>query len=778
MNNFISCIFLLFVTSLVWSKCPDSIDEWEKLRNDYEKKLPSKGGFSQIAKETNKIPDSVIKDRSIEEILSSSEKSRTRSLLGKERFNELRGAVDDVKASSFWRKCSSKFPEEENIKSLGDKKFNDRILKCMDGIENTEDKEYLESKYHTIKNSVNDYLRKIKPFDLDSCFKEVTDQASLICISPLRQKIEKEKRKNVRGNFMGMNISDEDYFKANSEIMSVESIPEPLRSKDFLNEIGRLESVDKAIMNLEKQLKGKEPIIYKSNTLHPGIALDGLDERLVVNINENGCNKTYILSLPSEKARKPKQMGFFGICNNDPKTGKKLDEPIQFIGDYWRVYKDGDVSVGTRFKDRVKGEGETCISCHTNGPILIRSEENKNSASSLEKEEIVNNRFKSFSKAKFVSYDNKEKTYIETFNQDYKRSLGVPYGPIKKYDDEERNFIVENCVPKNISNLKKYYGKSKDSSRKRLKSYISEAMNCTKCHNKHQQGELHNTSIPIVTMQDYFLREDYKHEMPPGISESFPKEDIPLVKKYLLGCIDVEKNGKENLNYIKNLDYLDPEQQNNLPRKEIEKRVKEESEVVECKKNEDYGIASLLGESCNKKSDGTINEDFSKDLLKIVTPKGAKAVYIPDIVASSDMPPNNIAYCDKGKIYFPLFTVPGCSGSCHPFRATLEFDKNGEFLGIGEKFCDDCESSPIQKYGHIDINSSEKKRLESFMKSSINDRGNNTAYMEKTDFVDALTGATKSVGFPVDGLGESTYLLNKYGKAVSDFVRNNSGLCD
>jgi hypothetical protein len=154
-----------------------------------------------------------------------------------------------------------------------------------------------------------------------------------------------------------------------------------------------------------------------------------------------------------------------------------------------------------------------------------------------------------------------------------------------------------------------------------------------------------------------------------------------------------------------------------------------------------------------------------------------KKTMIDDNVMSGEDPKNNELFCKDGELYLPVFATPGCTGSCHPFSTTLKFDQNGNFLNFTEEFCSNCKEYPIQKYGHVNANSTELENLKGFLKKTSSNLDDNSAYIPKKYFVDGLSGATQ-VNYPVKGMGESTYILNKYAKDVSNQIRDLKGkLC-
>jgi hypothetical protein len=68
--------------------------------------------------------------------------------------------------------------------------------------------------------------------------------------------------------------------------------------------------------------------------------------------------------------------------------------------------------------------------------------------------------------------------------------------------------------------------------------------------------------------------------------------------------------------------------------------------------------------------------------------------------------------------------------------------------------------------------------LKNFLKKTTTNQNDNSAYLPKKYFVDGLSGATRVSSYPVKGMGEGTYILNKYTKDVSEQIRQLKGkLC-
>lgn len=783
MKSLTLLVIIAMLPTLSFSKCPENLEQWQGVKSHLLglEESRSKSSFSIVLKGKPQIPKSINQKRSLANALGkvSSPGSVSSNLGLKGVSKKTSSALKNKVFSNRWYKCFKKVPEQMELTSLYSEETKVKIEKCRGKIKKANQLQAFDESYEQIERFAKSYNDAIRPFDLEKCIDQIKDESLKICLATTFANLETLKREKLQNKIAGTPLSGEDFFEANEEVLGVESIPEPLRSQQFLSGISDPAKVDQTVADLKTALKDKEPIIYKSNSFHKSVDLDGKSDRLIVNINENGCNKTYVISLPDDNPNsKPKQYAYLAICENDPKTGKKLETPIQFLTDYWRSYdkKSGDISIDPYYENM--DMEQNCIGCHTKGPIHIYSDEKNTAQSELSEESKLNQRLGNLPKAQYASFNKDLNKYVDLFNHDYKASLGIPYGPIKKDDDKDRDMILENCLPEDPSYLSKYQGKNPKKSRRSLKRYIKNAMNCTSCHNKHDEGEIHNVDKTTnVKMIDYFKRKNTPHEMPPDLTKRFPLQDKQKIKNILLGCIDIEKNGSKR-KYSRDKEFkefLSPIQIAQIKNLDpIEKRDRELHPISStCEQNSELAYINEIHQNCIDDQNLSSTDQNILDVAKATAGEGYNVHIIPDPVASEESPKNQLLYCKDDKVILPLFAIPGCSGGCHPFRASLEFDKDGNFKGFTKQLCERCNEDPIQKYGHVNITSEEQSQLEEYIKNSSNDPTNNTAYMDKNSFIDAYTGATRSVNYPVSGLGESTYLLNKYAKHTRDFIQNN-----
>jgi hypothetical protein len=759
-------LFILLIISVpVYSTCPKDMKEWQDLQKGLEEYKYS----NKASEPEKKLLDKI----TLNDLVNADPKSYYSKFNTDGELSSINKDVATGEIKKYLKKCLKQTPEQF---------LQNNLLQLSTGL-NEGCIRKLNNKLFSPAMMLNDKLNKLLPkfmkeladSEIDRCLLEMNDPGLEICLSDWRIKRLKNKiRSSETDDAQEIPVSINDYMANNSEAIGIESIPTEINNQETLKGLSNPRTVEATISKLKESLKSKDAIIYKNNTIHEGLPLDNLTERLIVNINDGNCNRTYVISLPDKISKSNKQFASFAICNKDPKTGKPLDKPIQFIGDYWREYENDQVNVNYRTG------GENCFRCHTKGPIHINSDQSKSSAKDLEEEKKLNERYSSFKKADFVTFDPALNKYVETFSKDYRKMLGNPIGPIKPEDDPIRELVLEKCLPQTSSGYlssEKFIDPSKG--QKRLKQLISKSMNCSSCHNPHEEGGLYqiNDRNPIQ-LRDYFLNDNMPHEMPPGLTdEGIKAEDKAKIRKILYACLLFEKNQNfSDTDFVK--EYLDP--------KKVDARIWQEDDPkrescpdgAKFKPQKKNSLTEMFQADPNcLPKDGevmslaNIGTEISNKLVAV------KKTLIEDNVVTGEDVKNNELFCKDGELYFPVFATPGCTGSCNPFSTTLKFDQDGNFLNFSDEFCSNCKEYPLQKYGHVNANSTELENLKSFLKKTSSNKEDNSAYIPKKYFVDGLSGATQ-VNYPVKGMGESTYILNKYAKDVSDQIRDLKGkLC-
>jgi len=764
----ITTILLLLQIQQSFAVCPQNMQEWEDLK-----------------KENPDSQNRLLEGINLSKILDADAKSFYGMNDPEDDRGYLKKAAGDKDLGKYLKKCYNSSSEQiGNLdlgvlakgasSSTGVVPFIAQKSSCLSEIKNNKEFNAGAEFNSRLSKLILKMNKALIPVELERCLAEVKDPALEICLEDWRKdrlldKIDSEKHDNK------LPVSNEDFYKNNSSAIGLESIPPEINDQEILKGLSEPSEVDQTIAKLKESLKGKDPIIYKNNTIHPGLPLDKKTERLIININDGNCNRTYVISLPGSAPRTNKQFASFAICDKDPRTGEKLEKPIQFLGDYWREYLGDNVNVGYR------KSGENCFQCHTKGPIQITSDASKISPQDKQEESKLNERYGSFEKADFVTFDPGLNRYVETFNKDYREILGTPIGPIRPIDDPERDQVLEKCLPENPALQLKSEKFKQSNGRKKLKSLIGNAMNCSSCHNPHQEGGLFKVdgNLP-VQLKDYFLKDVMPHEMPPDLTKNgVAPEDKAMIKKMLFACLMFERDASfSEADYAK--DYLTEEQL-----KRSRSFYKDERSRESCPDGSEFKPAPL---SALLSSDGETPADCPPDALMSLANtglevgtklSGIKTTILKDNVRKDEeAPENKELHCKDGQLYFPVFSVPGCSGSCHPFATTLKFDQEGNFLDFSEEFCTNCKDYPLQKYGHVNASESEKESLKNFLKKTTANQNDNTAYLPKKYFVDGLSGATRVSSYPVKGMGEGTYILNKYTKDVSEQIRQLKGkLC-
>jgi hypothetical protein len=767
-RRLILLLFLIFQTTIAFGVCPQNLQEWDELKQ-----------------KTPESENRLLEGIPLSKILDADEKSFYGQKDQEDDRGYLKKALGDKNLQNYFTKCFQSTPDQMRSLDLGKMSrgatemstmapFAEEAKDCLGQIKN---KKQFNAAYD-FNERLNKLILKMKkeiiPVELERCLEDVKDPALEICLESWRVDRLQDKLDN-QSHFNKLPVSNEDFYKNNSSAIGLESIPPEINNQDILNGLSQPDKVEKTIAKLKESLKDKDPIIYKNNTIHPNLPLDNKTERLIVNINDGNCNRTYVISLPGKVAQTNNQFASFVICHNDPRTGEKLEKPIQFLGDYWRTYAGDKVDV------KYRNNGENCFQCHTKGPIQFTSDPSKSSALDNEQESKLNERYSSFKKADFATFDPGLNKYVETFNKDYRELLGTPIGPIRPIDDPERDKVLEKCLPEDPAAHLTSERFKKENGRKKLKSLIGNAMNCSSCHNPHQEGGIYdvNGKLPIQ-LKDYFLKDVMPHEMPPDLTKNgVNPEDKAMIKKMLFACLMVEKNGSfDEADYAKN--YL-----NETQLKWTRPFYAEETQRLSCPDGSKFKpapLSSILSPEAETAEECSPDEltSFATTGLEVAAKvSGIKTTTIKDNVRKDEeAPENKELHCKDGQLYFPVFSVPGCSGSCHPFATTLKFDQDGNFLDFSDEFCSSCKDYPLQKYGHENASETEKESLKNFLKKTTSNKNDNSAYLPKKYFVDGLSGATRVSSYPVKGMGEGTYILNKYAKDVSEQIQQLKGkLC-
>ncbi len=789
---FSGLLFFLLLPHKVWGGCPKDLKEWQELEKAVSK------SYSLEASDPER---QLLEDVPLSKLLESNPNYDT----DRQDIADLKSMFQSEDVNSYLKKCYQKTPDtflQMNLMewSKGSTYTGSNRPDLL--AQSDECIEKLKSKKQTDALKFNDLLRRViakntKPFIdpmIDHCLRNVKDPALELCLSDFKVNRLK-KRIDADDHGSRMPVSEADYRKNNSSAIGIETIPTEINNPEVLKGLSNPKTVDATIQKLKASMessgKTKDPILFINNTIHPGLPMDKKKKRLVVNFNDGNCNRTYIISLPDQSdlyddLPSNKQFSVFALCNHDPKTGKPVDPPIQFIDDYWREYRSNSKSgLVVEIKNRTSYPtgGESCTSCHTKGPIQFNSDRKLSTSQDLDGQEKLNARYASFKKADFVTFDPVVNQYVKTFDRDYQKLLGTPIGPIRSFEDPYRNAVLDQCLPETPEGYLDSEKFKKGDSKKKLRNLIGNAMNCSSCHNEHQEGAIfqfreRGLDRRPVQLKDYFLSDNPPHEMPPNLTQDgISKADQPKIRKMLYACLLFEKNGEWPDRV--DLSYLTEDQINRKPPKDqLTQKGESCPDGSKYKPSLTENTSGEASKATNCPPGSLVPEPLSGVMPALAQANGIKTTKIADHVRKGDGVENTDLHCKDGKLYFPVFAVPGCdSGSCNPFSTTMQFDQNGNFEGFSKEFCSNCADYPLQKYGHVNANATELSALESYLKTTTTQVSNDSPYLPKGYFVDGLSGATQ-VSYPVKGMGESTYILNQYAKDVSGQIRQNKGgLC-
>jgi hypothetical protein len=340
---------------------------------------------------------------------------------------------------------------------------------------------------------------------LDSCFKDLLEM--LKATSHFRGPGSNPPR------LLGMNVPDAKYYRKTSVFTA---IPDDIRDNQaFLKAVSKLETMGEAYRELDKlneaRKKKKEPLIEYSRFVGNVTAKTSESkERLLLYIPGNP-EKWISIALASQNGTRTPQISAIGVHTN----GRK--EKNIYFKDHWRLYKDAENRV--EFEDVQEGKfSDACWKCHKSGLLTLPVSADLTAA---EKEKV-----RHFNEVMLSQGVLNSGGYYDA------RKLGVGIGGddqkeknLKKLREEIFPFCVANTVSFGATGEYKKLLAEVD------RTKVTEAMNCSQCHDGETRGLL------TPPYGDIVFRSIREGKMPPGANLSDDE------RRVLKECLELEQFG-------------------------------------------------------------------------------------------------------------------------------------------------------------------------------------------------------------------------------------------
>ena len=570
---------------------------------------------------------------------------------------------------------------------------------------------------------------------------------------------------------MGLAVSDNEYYKNNSFFTDPKLLPDPIKNSKTLALINTLDTKNIQFDNVQKEINQIKLDLEKNYTnvklvsfSESGIAekKNGPSNRMVISYDDKNCTYTYVTG--EKKLIGHGLIGRHIHCWNDPQTGKKLDEPIQFLMDF-KINNNDEIENRTMT--------EKCINCHTRGPILFMSQE-VNYGKKTDVDEI-NKKLRELPVAKWVTWDQQQKNYIDAFNIARKKSNEV-FGPMFKYDDPKVEQRIIEVIPEDAH----LYGLDQ----KKIVKTIKNSASCSECHNPNYLGQLtKNEGFSHIHLKSYIISDEFNKDHNRFIKGEFTPEQKNFLNHVLMNYLGIEYDNNNNINTFNYHDKLINSNWHRTARTAVHT-----AEVFTCPKISDIKKSFFENDQLIQilKNAADTYPDTKGDLsLLCLDPNKLKiynaidqmnSYFMPDWNKDNPFQSNKIICKDNGNYHYPVTGLPGCTGTCAPYETTLKFNSKGDFMGFTNEDCVSCQFA-LKKYypqhndSHKELSDKEKQLLENYFKQTM--KNNPDKFLASNDyFVDAYSGATLNDSFPFSGAGLMISDLGKYISTSSLYIKN------